>query len=501
MDNNSQGTGKTFIGVSIVIFLAKLLGFVREIVFASIFGTSIITDIFQTVFSLPNLLFSGIGTAISSINIPNLTYFISNCTREERDRYISRLYAQITLWGTIITIGGIIVAPTLARLLAPGIEGEAAKIATLLTRIMLPTFLFVSLTFVTTGILQVHGHFLRAAAISLPFNILIILALLLKGADIVFISYMTTIGWLLQFLFQLPVLIRKKYKISFLDFRENRTGKMLKQLLPVLLGNSLLQICLIVDRSFGTHLDEGTTAALGFSSNLFVTVTGVFIVAMSSVVFPRLSKHSLDKNFVQIRFMLKNIFKILIFILVPYLIIVVYYNQDLIALIYERGAFTSKSTMMTASAFLFYSFAVIGYACQEIFNRVFYALKKFTIPMAASIICLTLNVFLNWAFLDYGIIALSASTAIVLMIYALITGFMVTREVGVFLDREFWTYIIKLLIPSSGMVLIIELFAHLNMEGLLFSFLLPSILSGLIYVVLAYFLKFTNEFNLREESK
>ncbi|MDD3895095.1 MAG: lipid II flippase MurJ, partial [Syntrophomonadaceae bacterium] len=340
MENNNQETGKTFIGVSVVIFIAKLLGFVREIAFASIFGTSIITDIFQTIFSLPNLLFSGIGTALSSINIPNLTYYISNCTREERDRYISRLYAQVTLWGTIITIAGIIIAPTLARLLAPGIEGESAQIAALLTRIMLPTFLFVSLTFVTTGILQVHGHFLRAAAISIPFNILIILALIFKGADIVFISYMTTIGWLLQLLIQLPVLAREKYKLSWLDFKENYTVKMLKQLMPVLLGNSLLQLCLIVDRSYGTHLDEGTTAALAFGSNLFVTVTGVFIVAMSSVVFPRLSQYSLEKNFSQIRFMLKNIFKILLFILVPYLIIVVCFNQELISLIYERGAFT-----------------------------------------------------------------------------------------------------------------------------------------------------------------
>jgi hypothetical protein len=180
--NQVQGTGKTFIGVSIVIFLAKLLGFAREIIFASVFGTNIITDIFQTIFSLPNLLFSGIGTALSAINIPNLTYYIRHSTREERDGYISRLYAQITLWGTIITIGGIIIAPTLARLLAPGIEGEAEQIATLLTRIMLPTFLFVSLTFVTTGILQVHGYFHRAAAISIPFNILIILALIWRGA-------------------------------------------------------------------------------------------------------------------------------------------------------------------------------------------------------------------------------------------------------------------------------------------------------------------------------
>ena len=499
--NQVQGTGKTFIGVSIVIFLAKLLGFAREIIFASVFGTNIITDIFQTIFSLPNLLFSGIGTALSAINIPNLTYYIRHSTREERDGYISRLYAQITLWGTIITIGGIIIAPTLARLLAPGIEGEAEQIATLLTRIMLPTFLFVSLTFVTTGILQVHGYFHRAAAISIPFNILIILALIWRGADIVFISYMITIGWLLQFMVQLPVLMREKYKFFLLDFRESSFVRMLKQLLPVLLGNSLLQLCLIIDRTYGTHLDEGTAAALAFGSNLFVTITSVFIVAMSSVVFPRLSQYSLDKNYTQIRLMLKNIFKILLFILIPYLIIVVFYHQEIIALVYERGAFTSKSTMMTATAFLFYSFAVVGYACQEIFNRVFYALKKFTVPMTVSIICLIINILLNRSLFEYGIIALSAATAVVLTLYALITGFIITREVGNFLDRDFWAFIAKLVIPNVSMIAIIFIFARVHSEGLLLSFLLPAALCGLIYILVSYLMKLTDEFNLRGGAK
>ena len=496
-----QETGKTFIGVSAVIFMAKILGFVREIVFASIFGTNIITDIFQTIFSLPNLLFSGIGTALSAINIPNLTYYITHSSREERNRYISRLYAQVTLWGMIITLLGIIIAPTLARVLAPGIEGEAVKIAVLLTRIMLPTFLFVSLTFVTTGILQVHSYFLRAAAISIPFNILILLALFYKGADIVFISYMITIGWLLQFLIQVPVLVKEGYKISWLDFKENQTVKMLKQLFPVLLGNSLLQLCLIVDRTYGTHLDEGTTAALAFGSNLFVTVTSVFIVAMTSVVFPRLSQYSLDKNFAKIRSMLKNIFKILLFILVPYIIMVILYNQEIISLVYERGAFTSESTIMTATAFLFYSMAVIGYACQEIFNRVFYALKNFTVPMTASIICLTINILLNLSLLEYGIIALSASTAFVLTLYALLTGFMVTREVGRFFDRDFWTFVARLAVPSGGMTAVIIIFARLHNEGILLSFLLPALLSGLVYIVLSYLMKITDEFNLRGESR
>ncbi len=496
-----QETGKNFIGVTIVIFIAKLLGFARDIFFAFVFGTTILTDLFQAIFSLPSLLFSSIGTAISSVNIPNLTYYLSSKTPEERFAYISRLFTQITFWGSVISVIGIIFAPTLARLIVPGIQGEAAQMAVIITRIMMPTFLFVNLTFVATGILQVHSHFIRAAAISIPFNILIILALILKGDDIIFVSYVTTAGWLLQFLMQLPVIIKEKYNFFPFNLQSNYTAAMLKQLIPVLLGNSLLQLCLIIDRSFGTHLDEGTTAALGFGGNLFVTITSVFIVAMSSVVFPRISKYCLEGDFAELRLMLSNILKILLFILLPYLIYVVAYHQEIISLVYERGAFTRESTVITAYTFLLYSFAVIGYASQEIFNRVFYALKKFSIPMIVSIICLTVNISLNVAFLNYGIIALTGGTALVLLLYAIIMGYMVIKEIGNFFRQDFFIYLARLSIPLLFMLAIIGGFKYLNLAGIIMGFLLPLALSGLIYLAVAHVTHLTKEFNLREVSK
>lgn len=495
-----QTTGKNFIGVTIVIFIAKLLGFARDIFFAFVFGTSVLADIFQAIFSLPSLLFSSIGTAISSVNIPNLTYYISSKTPEERYAYISRLFAQVTFWGAVVSVIGIIFAPTLAKLIVPGIAGEAYQMAVIITRIMMPTFLFVNLTFVATGILQVHAHFLRAAAISIPFNILIILALILKGNDIVFISYVTTAGWLFQFLMQLPVIIKEKYSFLPFNLQNNYTFAMVRQLVPVLLGNSLLQLCLIMDRSSGTLLDEGTTAALGFGGNLFVTITSVFIVAMSSVVFPRISKYCLAKDFAELRLMLSNIFKILLFILIPYLIYVVAYHNEIITLVYERGAFTRESTIITAYAFLCYSFAVVGYASQEIFNRVFYALKKFSIPMRVSLICLAINLILNKVLLSYGIIAITGATAFALLVYAIIMAFLLRKEIGNFLTYDFFLYLAKLSIPLFFMLIIIFLFKYLKFSGLIMGFLLPLAISGIMYLLVAYFTNLTKEFNLREAS-
>ncbi|MGI5921816.1 MAG: murein biosynthesis integral membrane protein MurJ [Syntrophomonadaceae bacterium] len=501
MSKENAKTGKTFIGVSIIIFFSKLLGFLRDVVFASVFGTTILTDIYQVIFSLPSLLFASIGTALSSVNIPDLTYFINNRTKEERDRYLANLLAHITLWSALLCVAGIIFAPTITKILAPGVSGEVVHVAVILTRIMIPTLLFVSLAYVATGVLQVHGYFLLAATISVPFNIVIIASLLLKGGDIVFLGYITTIGWLLQFLIQLPVLIKEKYRfLGRIDFKDEQIVNLFKQLIPILLGNSLLQLCLIIDRSFATHLGEGTTAALSFGSNLFVTVTSVFIVAMSSVVFPRLSKYCLDRDYYQIRLLLADIFKILLFILVPYLVLVVTYHQEIIGLVYERGAFTSKSTAMTSLAFLFYSFAVVGYACQEIFNRVYYALKKFKIPMTASMVCIAIKAILDLVlFRSTGIIGISASTAFCLLVYAVIMSVLISREIGGFLRRDLFFYGVKLILPVTGMVLVIMLFKWLVSGGLILSFLLPLVLSGCLYLAIAYFMGINSSFFARDK--
>lgn len=502
MDQDNTRTGKTFIGVSLMIFISKLLGFARDIVFASVFGTAVLADLFQVIFSLPSLLFSSIGNALSFVNIPDLTYYLKHGTREERNRYLSNLYAQVALGAALLSLLGIVFAPALTKLIAPGLQNEVSSMALLLTRIMIPTLLFVTLTYITAGVLQVHGYFLLSAAISIPFNFLIIISLLLKGQDLIFIGCVTTIGWLLQFLIQTPVLFKEKYSFAWkIDWKNKHTVNMFKHLIPILLGNALLQLCLIIDRSFGTHLDEGTAAALGYGSNLFITVTGVFIIALSTVIFPRLSQYCMEGDYRRVRSMLRYGFKILAFILVPYLILVAAYSSDIIALVYERGAFTSTSTQLTATAFLCYSLAVAGYACQEVFNRVFYALKRFKPPMYASLFCLLLHVVINLlCFRQAGITGMALSTAFCLSLYALIMGFTVRRIIGPFLGREIAGFFLRLCLPVAGMVITIVVCGRLLTGGLWLSFLLPLAASGIIYLLLAWLGGFRQEMIMKEES-
>ncbi|MDR1159282.1 MAG: murein biosynthesis integral membrane protein MurJ [Syntrophomonadaceae bacterium] len=489
MKQTSQKTGKNFISVSAVIFISKLLGFVRDIFFASIFGTTVLADIFQVIFSLPNLLFASIGNALSAVNIPDLTYFIKNRSLEERNRYMAQLLSYVTIIAALVSVAGMIMAPFIASIIAPGLREEVNDVAVILTRIMAPTLLFVCLTYITAGILQVHGYFVLSSTISIPFNLLIIGSLLISKDNIFIIGCCTTLGWLCQFLIQIPVLFKEKYHFQLqLNFKDPHVNNTLKNLIPILLGNALLHLSLILDRTYAMNLPEGSAAALSFGSNLFITITSVFIVAMSTVTFPQLSKYCIESNFKMAGRLITQSFKILLFILAPYLILVIMYNQNIVTLVYQRGAFGYDSTAMTSKAFLFYSLSVFGYACLELYNRAFFALKNFRVPMLVSIFCLALNGFLDYLFYEtYGITALSLSTSICLIIYAIIMSVLLRKNIGNFFTKDLCFYGAKLILPALGMIACIQITRYLlPVSQNVLGFLFPLLASASVYLIIAY---------------
>jgi putative peptidoglycan lipid II flippase len=487
---SKRSTGRNFIMVAVTIFISKVIGFSRDILFAFTFGTTTITDAFQTIFGLPSLLFTSIGNALSAVNIPDLTLLIRNKTARERQDYISNLFAQITLFFGVLSLLGIVLAPFITNLLAPGLDDSVSGVAVTLCKIMMPCLLFVNLTYLSAGILQSHRFFILSSVISIPFNLIIILSLVLRGSDIMFIGYMTTAGWFLQFFIQYPRLRRLGYRVlGRISFSSPLIKNIYRNLLPILLGNSVLQICLVTDRRFGTLLSEGSSSALAFSSNLFLTITSVFVVAMSIVVFPRLSQFCQERDFFKIRELIGTVFQILIFILLPYLVIIIFFHRDIIMILFERGAFNQESTAMTSTGFLYYSFVAIGYACQEIFNRVFYALKKYMIPMVTSLACILLNLLLNTLlYRKYGITGISLTTAFCMLLYACILFLFLRKVIGTGMGLSLLFGMLRCLLPLGLMLAVILAGQTLGASVTVVAATLAA--GGGVYLVTAYLMGF-----------
>jgi len=478
-----------FMWISFTIFASKLLGFVRDISIAACIGTTRIADIYTQIFGIPSLLFTSIGMALSSTNIPILVYFIDNKSRKEKEEFILNFINQITIVASVVSLFGIVCAPIITKLLLPGLKGEILSMSILFTRIMFPTFLFICLAYTVASILQVHKYFVLSSIISIPFNLVIIVSILFFRDNIVLLGYATTIGWLLQFAVQLPIMIKKKkqkYSLK-VNFKDKNTKIIYRQIFPVLIGNAGLQICLIMNRAFASNLGEGATSALSFGSNLFLTITSIFIVAMSTVSFPDLSKYCLNRNFDEVRELLSYILKVLSLILIPYLAIVIVYNRDIIMLVYERGSFNAKSTQMTSTAFLYYSFCIVGYMVQEIFNRILYALKKYNIPMILSIGCILINwIMVTTLYKKFAIAGIAGSTAITFLFYTIIITTLLKKEIGNFLSRDLFIYSMKVLFATLVMITVFMVFKYTNNSDIIKSFYVPIIVGSLLYMVAIY---------------
>ena len=261
-----------------------------------------------------------------------------------------------------------------------------------------------------------------------------------------------------------------------------------KQLVPILLGNSVLQLCTFTDRIFSSYLGEGATSALSYGSNLFTMVSGIFLVAMSTVVFPELSRLCAEKNNEKIAGLINYAFKILCFIFIPYLIIVAFYHRDIVRLVYERGVFNAESTAMSSTAFLFYSFCVVGYAFQEIFNRMFYAMGKYRTPMVLGIAFALVNAVFNLLFWKKGIAVIAGTTAIVFLIYAFAVVILVKREIGKLFDKSFAAFMMKMIVPVLLMTAAFMAFRAINKQGANiftggYGFIIPILIGGVLYIV------------------
>lgn len=488
---SSRSTGRNFIWVAITIFFAKVLGLLREVLFGRMFGTTAVADAFQTIFGVPQLLFTAIGNALSAINIPYLTGLMKGEHSKERKEYVDNFMAQITLIFGVLSILGVVLSPLIVRIW--GFEGQARDVVLILCMIMMPCLLFVNLAYFCAGILQTHRYFLLSSLIAIPFNVLIILAIIFRGDNIIFIGAITTAGWFLQFFIQYPQLRRLGYRLwGKISFKSPESRNLYRNLVPVILGYAVLQISLLVDRGFGTFLPEGTASALGYGSNLFLTTSGIFIMAMSIVIFPRLAKYCQQKDFTKIIELLGTIWQTMLFVLLPYMLIIIFFHRDIISIIFERGGgeFNYESTTLTATAFLFYSFAAVGYACQEIFNRVFYAFKRYRVPAIASVVCIVLNVLLTFmVYRTYGIAGISITTAFCMLLYAGILLFFLRKKLGAGMGLSVIFGLVRCMPPLLAMLLVFFVARRVYGDSMLIA-LATMAAGGAVYLAVAFAMGF-----------
>lgn len=487
---------KTYIVVVLGIVLAKLVGFSRDIFFANFYGTGTLADIYFQIFSIVNLIFTGIGVALQTRVIMNLNKE-ENSTEERKKAYVSSFLKRAVLYLSIATLALYVLAKPLTRILLPNISGDDFSLALRLTCIMLPSFIFVSVAYIISGILQNSRVFFIPSIVSLPYNIIIIASLFIPGVTIEQIGIATTFGWFLHIVIQLPHFYKKGYRFLYrTEKREksNTSSAGLKNTLSIafiFISNLMFQLCFIIDKA-SVSGNEGMTSALNYASNLFVTISSVFVVAMSSVVFPAISKNYEEGKIEYVRELIGYIIIVMFAVFVPFLLVVSLFGEQIIALVYERGAFTSESTVMTALAFTVYSLGILGYLAQELINKVMYLASKYAFTVIGTAVVVILKFILDYLFVpELGAGFAAVSTTVLLTVYAIAAFIMLKKIIGNYISKSVITGVAKVLICGAAALavyFIMRIFVPDIVRTKEIAFVIPIVICGITYIGTAFVL-------------
>ena len=481
--------GSTYLIVVLGILVAKGLGFGRNIIFASAFGASELTDIYFQIFGIATNVFTGIGTSLATLVIKNLNK-VENQSPLAQKRYVSYFIQKIGALVLIATAVMYLAADPIVRMLLPGLEESYYADARNMMYIMLPSAFFVIVAYIMSGVLQNCRVFFITSIMSLPYNVIIIGALLMGNIDIYQICWITTFGWFLHIAILLPDFYRKGFR--FFNRGAARREPMARErnleVLYIFIASMMFQMCFVFDKAAVSH-DSGAATTINYASNFFVTIASVFVVAMSNVSFPSISKNYEDGNLAAVNKTTQQLIALLLAIIVPFILVAVIFGLDIMSLLYERGKFTRALTEETAILFVIYTFGIFGYICQELFNKILYLGSKYRYPVLGSVVIMALKPLINLFVVEKGVIAVALSTTGLFTVYAVVIAWAMSKVTGNYLTRELGGYVLKILAAGAVALAAYGLYDALGIQVLSgkLAFVVPLMLCGVVYIGVLWF--------------
>ncbi len=445
--------------VGLAVMCSRLLGLVRETVIAALFGASKNMDAFLTAFRAPNMLRDLFAEgALSTAFVTTFSRRIATEGDQSAWRLASKVATLTLVFMSGMTLLGILFAPFVIGVLAPGFAAEKAALTIQLTRIMFPFILLVSLAALVMGMLNAKHVFGMPALASSFFNIGSIVGgvtlcyLLEPQADwrhphfgergLVGLAIGTLLGGLLQLLVQLPAAGGVGFRFRFdFNWRDPGVRTILALMGPATIAASAVQVNVAVNSGFASSLGNGPITWLNIAFRLMQLPLGVFGVAIATVTLPLVSRSAATGNKEEFRGALAHAMRLVMLLTIPSAIGLVILAEPIIAVIYQHGRFTADSTVRTAEALQFYALGLAAYAGVKVLAPAFYALDKRHLPMLVSLVSIAVNFALNWLFtfhLGLGHRGLALSTSFVattnfLLLYAMMRHYTGRLETGAML--------------------------------------------------------------------
>ncbi|MEW6445680.1 MAG: murein biosynthesis integral membrane protein MurJ [Pseudomonadota bacterium] len=379
--------------ISAMTLVSRVLGFVRDIVLARLFGASAGTDAFFVVFKIPNFLRRLFAEgAFQQAFVPVLAEYREKRSHEEMLDYIAHVAGTLGAALLLVTTLGVVAAPVLLLLFAPGFSGnqEQMDLAETMLRIVFPYLFFISLTAFASSLLNSFGKFAIPALTPVWLNIVLIGAAFLgarySDEPLVVLSWGVCIAGAVQLGFQLPWLWRMgllpRPRISRRHEGVNRTMKLM---LPAIFGSSITQLNLLLDTILASFLVVGSVSWLYYSDRLVEFPLGLFGVALATVILPKLSREHASSNGGDFNQTLDWGLRLTMLLALPATAGLALLAGPLIATLFQHGEFTAHDTDMATLSLIAYSLGLPGFLLIKVLAPGFYARQDTATPVKIGV--------------------------------------------------------------------------------------------------------------------
>ncbi|MBU8910071.1 MAG: murein biosynthesis integral membrane protein MurJ [Desulfobacterales bacterium] len=394
--------------ISILTFSSRVLGVVRDALIAMFFGTTSQSDAFFIAFRPFDLARKLFSEGILSISfVPVFSKTLEKDGHSKAVALVFSFFCFLSLAGILIVLAGIFFAPLIVKIIAPGFVGFSYKygLTIILFKIMLPYFWLVLITALCMGVLNSLGNFGIPAVAPIVFNLVVIVFTVLISnyfeIPVIGLAIGVTIGGLLQLIIQVPFMIRLgMLKMPLLQFFHPEVLKVMKIMIPCMIGAASYQINIMTATFFASKLDVGSVSFIYYADRLVQFPLALFAVSAAMVFLPEFSRKAVLGQLDEIAALFSNGVKLVFFITIPAMAGLMALNEKIVTFLFGRGAFNDLAIQQTAECLVFLSSGLWAFAGVRLFVTLYYALHSIRIPFYSGIIAIGLNLILCFLFID-----------------------------------------------------------------------------------------------------
>jgi len=450
--------------MGIATALSRIAGLVRDMIVAGLFGAGFGTDAFFMAFTIPNLLrrFFAEGSLTAAF-VPTFSDVLKRDGEKEAQQVASICWTLLLLVMTAVTVLGIFASPWVVRMIGYGYTAVEGKLALtdFLNRLMFPYIFFVSLLALMTGILNVLGHYFFPSVSTLFLNLSMILCAIFLSdffdVPVTALAVGVLLGGLLQVLLQVPVLIRKGFRLS-LDFHFGHPAvvKVALLMLPGIAGVAIYQINVVVTRLLASFLPEGSVSYLYYGQRLFEFPQGIFIVSLAQAVLPALSRQASLGDMQGLKDSLRYAVSLILIVITPAVIGLVLCSVPVYSLFFMKGAFDLYAVKQTSLALVAFAPGLLFVGVSRVVVSAFYAMHDTRTPVWISFWTFLVNALLGFLLMQYmEHTGLALALTLASLFNAVFLLIALRRKIG---SLELYPLILtffKLMIPSVLMALFV----------------------------------------------